>query len=49
MQPAPARDGEPEEPGMSEEAAAFAVLGADIEAIGRPWRATGAWTRRAAP
>lgn len=35
MQPAPSsRPGEPEEPGMSEEAAAFAVLGVDIEAIG---------------
>jgi eukaryotic-like serine/threonine-protein kinase len=35
MQPAPpAREGEPEEPGMSEESAAFAVLGADIEGIG---------------
>jgi non-specific serine/threonine protein kinase len=35
MQSAPApREGEPEEPGMSEEAAAFAVLGADIDAIG---------------
>ncbi len=35
MQPAPpARAGEAEEPGMAEEAAAFAVLGADIEAIG---------------
>ncbi len=35
MQSAPAaQDGEPEEPGMSEEAASFAVLGADIEAIG---------------
>jgi non-specific serine/threonine protein kinase len=35
MQPGPpARDGEPEEPGMSEGVAAFAVLGADIEAIG---------------
>jgi non-specific serine/threonine protein kinase len=35
MQPAPsAREGEPEEPGMEEEGAAFAVLGADIEAIG---------------
>jgi non-specific serine/threonine protein kinase len=35
MQPAPSpREGEPEEPGMSEEAAAFAVLGADIDAIG---------------
>jgi non-specific serine/threonine protein kinase len=35
MQPAPSpRDDEPEDPGMSEESAAFAVLGADIEAIG---------------
>jgi eukaryotic-like serine/threonine-protein kinase len=35
MQPAPAqREGEPEEPGMSEESASFAVLGADVEAIG---------------
>ena len=35
MQSAPSpREGEPEEPGMSEEAAAFAVLGADIDAIG---------------
>ncbi|MDE1929838.1 MAG: HDOD domain-containing protein, partial [Burkholderiales bacterium] len=35
MQPAPnAREGEPDEPGMSEEGAAYAVLGADIEAIG---------------
>ncbi len=35
MQPAPpAREGEPEEPGMSEEGAAFAVLGVDIETIG---------------
>ncbi len=35
MLPAPpAREGDPEEPGMSEEGAAFAVLGADIEAIG---------------
>jgi non-specific serine/threonine protein kinase len=35
MQPAPAqREGEPEEPGMTEESASFAVLGADIEAIG---------------
>lgn len=34
-QPAPSpREGEPEEPGMSEETASFAVLGADIEAIG---------------
>ena len=36
MQSAPAaREGEPEEPGMSEEAASFAVLGADIDAIGQ--------------
>jgi eukaryotic-like serine/threonine-protein kinase len=35
MQPAPpARAGEPEEPGMSEEGASFAVLGTDIEALG---------------
>jgi non-specific serine/threonine protein kinase len=35
MQPAPSqRAGEPDDPGMSEEGAAFAVLGADIEAIG---------------
>jgi non-specific serine/threonine protein kinase len=35
MQPAPpAAAGEREEPGMTEEAAAFAVLGVDIEAIG---------------
>ena len=35
MQPAPSpQPGGPEEPGMSEEGAAFAVLGADIEAIG---------------
>jgi non-specific serine/threonine protein kinase len=35
MLPAPPqREGEPEEPGMSEEAAAYAVIGADIEAIG---------------
>ena len=35
MQPAPSpREGEPEEPGMSEESASFAVLGADVEAIG---------------
>jgi non-specific serine/threonine protein kinase len=35
MQPAPAaREGEPEDPGMDEEGAAFAVLGVDIEAIG---------------
>ncbi|MFO1288649.1 MAG: hypothetical protein U1F49_20340 [Rubrivivax sp.] len=36
MQPgAPAREGEPAEPGMSEEGAAYAVLGADIDAIGQ--------------
>ena len=35
MQAAPtARDGEPDGPGMNEEAAAYAVLGTDIEAIG---------------
>lgn len=35
MLPAPsAREGEPDDPGMSEEAAAYAVLGTDIEAIG---------------
>ena len=35
MQPAPAaKAGEPDEPGMSEENAAFAVLGADIETLG---------------
>ncbi len=35
MKPGPAlRAGEPEEPGMSEEAASFAVLGIDIAAIG---------------
>jgi eukaryotic-like serine/threonine-protein kinase len=35
MQPAPSpRAGEPDEPGMSEDAASFAVLGADTEAIG---------------
>lgn len=35
MQPAPAaKAGEPDEPGMSEEAASFAVLGTDIEAVG---------------
>ena len=34
-QPAPSpREGEPEEPGMSEASASFAVLGADVEAIG---------------
>jgi len=36
MQPAPSpRPGEPEDPGMSEEAAAFAVLGFDIDALGQ--------------
>jgi eukaryotic-like serine/threonine-protein kinase len=30
----PVRPGEPEEPGLSEETAAFAVLGADVESIG---------------
>ena len=30
----PAREGEPDEPGMTEEAAAYAVLGTDIEGIG---------------
>lgn len=35
MLPAPPqREGEPEEPGMSEESASFAVIGAGIEAIG---------------
>lgn len=35
MQPAPSpRAGEPDDPGMGEEGAAFAVLGVDIEAIG---------------
>ena len=35
MQPAPPpRSGEPEEPGMSEEGASFAVLGVDIDALG---------------
>lgn len=35
MQPAPAaRRGEPDEPGMGEEAAGFAVLGVDTEALG---------------
>lgn len=35
MQPSPApREGEPEDPGLSEESACFAVLGADVEAIG---------------
>jgi non-specific serine/threonine protein kinase len=42
MRPAPAaRPNEPDEPGMSEEAAAFAVLGVDLDtlgtAIGRMW------------
>jgi non-specific serine/threonine protein kinase len=36
MQPGvPAKPGEPPEPGMSEEGAAFAVLGADVDAIGQ--------------
>ena len=35
MQPAPPeKAGDPEDPGMSEEGAAFAVLGADIDALG---------------
>ena len=35
MQPAAAsKPGEPDEPGMSEEAACFAVLGADVDALG---------------
>jgi non-specific serine/threonine protein kinase len=35
MQPAPAaREGDPEDPGMDEEGASFAVLGVDIEAMG---------------
>lgn len=34
MQPAKSDDGETEEPGMTEEAAAMAVLGVDLEAIG---------------
>jgi len=35
MQPAPAtREGDPDEPGLSEQAAAFAVIGADIEGMG---------------
>jgi non-specific serine/threonine protein kinase len=35
MQPGPPpREGEPEDPGLSEEGACFAVLGADVEAIG---------------
>ena len=46
MQPAAggARRASPRSPGMTEEAASFAVLGVDIEAIGAPWRAGGAWT-----
>ena len=36
MQPAPAgKRGEPDEPGMGEEAASFAVLGVDIDALGQ--------------
>jgi len=35
MRPAPAtRDGEPDEPGLTEQTAGFAVLGADIEGMG---------------
>lgn len=34
MQPAPSESGEAEDPGMSEQAAAFAVLGVDVESIG---------------
>lgn len=34
MQPAPSETGEAEDPGMSEQAAAFAVLGVDVESIG---------------
>jgi HD-like signal output (HDOD) protein len=35
MQPAPAaKAGEPDEPGMTEEGAAFAVLGTDVESLG---------------
>ena len=34
MRPAPASDTQPEQPGLSEEAAAFAVLGVDIESLG---------------
>ncbi len=34
MQPDPGHGGQPEEPGMSEESASFAVLGADTGAIG---------------
>jgi hypothetical protein len=42
----PQEAGEPDDPGMSEEGAAFAVLGTGIDASAWPWRATGAWTRR---
>lgn len=34
MQPAPGKDGGPDEPGMPEDVAAFAVLGVDIESMG---------------
>jgi len=34
MQPAPAAEGKGEDPGMTEQAAAMAVLGVDLEAIG---------------
>lgn len=34
MQPMPGQPGAPEHPGMNEESAAYAVLGADIEALG---------------
>lgn len=34
MQPAPGRDGAPDEPGMPEDVAAFAVLGVDSESMG---------------
>lgn len=34
MRPAPASETQPEQPGLSEEAAAFAVLGVDIESLG---------------
>lgn len=40
MQPAPADDDSPEEPGMGEQSAAMAVLGVDLEAIGT---AVGRW------
>lgn len=47
MQPAPnPKEGEPDEPGMSEEGASFAVLGSDIDALGvaiaRHWGLDGA-------